>query len=136
MEKEVKGLQDNNTFNIEERSSVPPHMKVIQAIWSFRRKRLPGDWSIQKWKSRLCPPWWTASQRSQLLGYIRTSSDMEHSATHHDSEPTLGFTYKKSRLRTSIHTSRPRCQNIHEHPTWFPRGEWKIKIQHGLTYIS
>jgi hypothetical protein len=30
-------------------------MKVIQAIWSFRRKRLPGDWSIQKWKSRLCP---------------------------------------------------------------------------------
>jgi hypothetical protein len=43
MEKEVKGLQDNDTFDIEERSSVPHHMKVIQAIWSFRRKGLPGD---------------------------------------------------------------------------------------------
>jgi hypothetical protein len=38
MEKEVNGLQDNDTFDIKERSSVPKHMKVIQAIWSFRRK--------------------------------------------------------------------------------------------------
>jgi vesicle coat complex subunit len=38
MEKEVNGLQDNETFDIKERSSVPKHMKVIQAIWSFRRK--------------------------------------------------------------------------------------------------
>jgi hypothetical protein len=55
MEKEVNGLQDNDTFDIKEISSVPKHMKVIQAIWSFRRKRLAGDWSIQKWKSCLCP---------------------------------------------------------------------------------
>jgi hypothetical protein len=55
MEKEVDGLQDNDTFEVEERSSVPHHIKLIQAIWSFQRKRLPGDWSIQKWKSSLCP---------------------------------------------------------------------------------
>jgi predicted RNA-binding protein with EMAP domain len=55
MEKEVDGLKYNYTLDIEERISVPHHMKVIQTIWSFRRKRLPGDWSIQKWKSRLCP---------------------------------------------------------------------------------
>jgi hypothetical protein len=36
MEKEVKGLQDNDTFDKEERSSVPHHMKVIQSVWSFR----------------------------------------------------------------------------------------------------
>jgi hypothetical protein len=55
MEKEVNGLQDNDTFDIKERSSVPKHMKVIHAIRSFRRKRIPGDRSIQKWKSRPCP---------------------------------------------------------------------------------
>jgi hypothetical protein len=38
MEKEVNGLQDNDTFEIKERISVPKHMKVIQAIWSFQRK--------------------------------------------------------------------------------------------------
>jgi hypothetical protein len=48
MEKEVNGLQDNATFDIKKRDSVPNHMNDIQPIWSFRRKRLPGDWSIHK----------------------------------------------------------------------------------------
>ena len=28
--------------------------KPVPAIWSFRRKRAP-DWTITKWKARLCP---------------------------------------------------------------------------------
>jgi hypothetical protein len=36
MEKEVNVLQDNvTTFDIKERSSVPNHMKGVQAICSF-----------------------------------------------------------------------------------------------------
>jgi hypothetical protein len=36
MENEVNGLQDNDTsFDIKERSSVPNHMKGIHAICSF-----------------------------------------------------------------------------------------------------
>jgi hypothetical protein len=33
---------------------MPKDSKAVPAIWSFRRKRAP-DWSIIKWKARLCP---------------------------------------------------------------------------------
>jgi hypothetical protein len=67
MEKEVNGLQYNDTtFDIREISSVPKHMKVIQAIWPFRRKLLPGDWSIQKMQISPVPTRRTTSLRSHL----------------------------------------------------------------------
>jgi hypothetical protein len=82
------------------------------------------------------PTQWTTSRMSQLLGYIRTIRDMEHRPARHDPESTLGLTYKTSRLRTSIHTNRPRRRNIHEHPTWLPRGRRDVKIQHGPSHRS
>jgi hypothetical protein len=33
---------------------MPPNTKPVPAIWSFRRKHAP-DWTITKWKARLCP---------------------------------------------------------------------------------
>jgi hypothetical protein len=34
------------------RSFLPEGVKLLPAIWAFKRKRLP-DWSIQKYKARL-----------------------------------------------------------------------------------
>jgi hypothetical protein len=49
------------------------------------------------------PTWLTTSRRRRLLGHIRTHSGVEHRATRHDSESTLGFAYESSRLHTSIY---------------------------------
>jgi len=50
MEQEVDGLRD--MLQVIPRSSLPEGVKLLPAIWAFKRKRLP-DWSIQKYKARL-----------------------------------------------------------------------------------
>jgi hypothetical protein len=55
MQREVSDLLRTETVEITPRSIVPySGLKILQAIWSFRHKRAP-DWSIIKYKSRLCP---------------------------------------------------------------------------------
>jgi len=54
MQRELSDLIMSGTIKITPCSSVPLDNKPLQPIWSFRRKRAP-DWSILKYKSRLCP---------------------------------------------------------------------------------
>jgi hypothetical protein len=54
MQRKVSDLLRTETIEITPRSIVPSGLKILQVIWSFRRKRAP-DWSIIKYKSRLCP---------------------------------------------------------------------------------
>jgi len=54
MQREIKDLLASQSITIVPRSSMPKDSKAVPAIWSFRRKRAP-DWSILKWKARLCP---------------------------------------------------------------------------------
>jgi hypothetical protein len=54
MRREVNDLLSTGTVSIVSRSSIPSWIRPLQAIWSFRRKRAP-DWSILKFKARLCP---------------------------------------------------------------------------------
>jgi hypothetical protein len=54
MIREVSDLLQTNTMELTLRSSIPLGLKILPAIWSFRRKRAP-DWSILKHKARLCP---------------------------------------------------------------------------------
>lgn len=54
MQREVSDLFRTNTVELVPRASVPLGLKILSAIWSFRRKRAP-DWSILKYKSRICP---------------------------------------------------------------------------------
>jgi len=54
MQREIKDLLTSDSITIVHRKSMPKDSKAVPAIWSFRRKRAP-DWSIVKWKARLCP---------------------------------------------------------------------------------
>jgi hypothetical protein len=54
MQREIHDLFASDTVEITPRSSLPPNVKPLKAIWSFRRKRAP-DWTILKHKSRICP---------------------------------------------------------------------------------
>ena len=50
---ESKAHETRGHWEVVSRSSVPPETKVIQAIWSFKRKRFP-DGTLNKYKARLC----------------------------------------------------------------------------------
>jgi hypothetical protein len=54
MQREVQDLISSNSITVVLRKNMPKDSKAVPAIWSFRRKRAP-DWSIIKWKARLCP---------------------------------------------------------------------------------
>jgi hypothetical protein len=54
MQREVNDLVASKSVTIVRRDSLPTGVKPVPAIWSFRRKRAP-DWTITKWKARLCP---------------------------------------------------------------------------------
>jgi histone deacetylase 1/2 len=54
MKREVSDLVKSNSIKIMRREELPAGTKPVPAIWSFRRKRAP-DWTITKWKARLCP---------------------------------------------------------------------------------
>jgi len=52
--RKIDDLLASNTITVVPRSIVPCDNTILQAIWSFRRKRAP-DWSVLKHKARLCP---------------------------------------------------------------------------------
>jgi len=54
MQREVANLLESCSVTIVHRDSMPTDSKAVPAIWSFRQKRAP-DWTITKWKARLCP---------------------------------------------------------------------------------
>eukprot|EP00956_Cyclotella_meneghiniana_P029979 scaffold74389_cov38-Cyclotella_meneghiniana.AAC.6 len=53
MEDEVLVHESRKHWTMAPRSSLPPGIKTIRAIWSFKRKRFP-DGRINKHKARLC----------------------------------------------------------------------------------
>jgi len=53
MNKEIYDHESRGHWDIVRRSTIPPGMKTIQAIWSFKRKRYP-DGTLNKHKARLC----------------------------------------------------------------------------------
>jgi hypothetical protein len=55
MQCKVADFLASNSVTIVRRDSMPADFKAIPAIWSCQRKRAP-DWTITKWKARLCPP--------------------------------------------------------------------------------
>jgi len=54
MIREVSDLLRTGAVEVVLRSTVPPQLSVLPAIWSFRRKRAP-DCTVLKHKARLCP---------------------------------------------------------------------------------
>ena len=53
MEKEIADHSSRNHWSVMRTSELPPKAKIIMAIWSFKRKRLP-DGTLLKHKARLC----------------------------------------------------------------------------------
>ena len=51
MELEMSTLFDMETFDVDKRLS---KHKVISAVWIFKVKRFPSDWSVNKLKAWLC----------------------------------------------------------------------------------
>ena len=52
-EKEIRGLEAKGVFEYVHKSSVPKGKKLLNAVWSYRRKRRP-DGTLLKHKARLC----------------------------------------------------------------------------------
>jgi hypothetical protein len=50
MSKEIDDHQSCHHWEIVQRTTIPPGNKMIQAIWSFKRKRFP-DGSLNKHKA-------------------------------------------------------------------------------------
>ena len=53
MEKESNDHSSRGHWDMVKRSEIPPRLKTIRAIWSFKRKHFPYG-TLNKHKSRLC----------------------------------------------------------------------------------
>jgi len=53
IEKEIADHSSRNHWSVMRTSELPPKAKIIMAIWSFKRKRLPNG-TLLKHKARLC----------------------------------------------------------------------------------
>jgi hypothetical protein len=49
---EIEGLMDINTFEFIPKINLPPRIRYLDLIWTYRRKRRP-DVSLNKYKARL-----------------------------------------------------------------------------------
>ena len=54
MQREVNDLVASESVKIVRRENLAANTKVVASVWSFRHKRAP-DWTVTKWKARLCP---------------------------------------------------------------------------------
>jgi len=54
MQKEMDALVANDIFEIVPKRILDAGARVVSAIWSFKRKRLP-DWTVSKYRARVCP---------------------------------------------------------------------------------
>jgi hypothetical protein len=50
---EVQGLHHQGVFTYHDMASLPPRARLLNAIWSYKRKRSPTG-VLLKYKSRLC----------------------------------------------------------------------------------
>jgi hypothetical protein len=50
---EIQGLVDSGVFSIHPIAHLPPRARLLNAIWSYKHKRLPTG-AFHKYKSRLC----------------------------------------------------------------------------------
>jgi hypothetical protein len=50
---EIEGLHAYGVFSYHSIADLPPRAKLLNAIWSYRRKRTPAG-VLQKYKARIC----------------------------------------------------------------------------------
>jgi hypothetical protein len=53
MQKEVQTHTKNGVWELVPRSSVPPGLKILPAVWAMKRKRQIATREVYKWKTRL-----------------------------------------------------------------------------------
>jgi hypothetical protein len=74
---EIKGLCDAGVFEFKNMSELPSHARLLNAIWSYRRKRRP-DGVLLKHKSRICAD---GSQQQYGVDYWETYAPVIHWST-------------------------------------------------------
>jgi hypothetical protein len=74
---EIKGLVDAGVFEFKNMSELPSHAHLLNAIWSYRRKRRP-DGVLLKHKSRICAD---GSQQQYGIDYWETYAPVVHWST-------------------------------------------------------
>jgi hypothetical protein len=65
---EIRGLEQQSVFFIHNIDTLPPRARLLNAIWSYKRKRLPTG-ALSKYKSRLCTD---GSQQRAGVDFIDT----------------------------------------------------------------
>jgi hypothetical protein len=74
---EIQGLVDADVFEFRSMSDLPPRARLLNAIWSYRRKRRP-DGLLLKHKSRICAD---GSQQQYGVDYWETYAPVIHWST-------------------------------------------------------
>jgi transposase InsO family protein len=74
---EIKGLCDAGVFEFQNMSQLPSNARLLNAIWSYRRKRRP-DGVLLKHKSRICAD---GSQQKYGVDYWETYAPVVHWST-------------------------------------------------------
>jgi hypothetical protein len=74
---EMQGLCDADVFDFKDMSQLPPGARLLNAIWSYRRKRRP-DGVLLKHKSRICVD---GSQQKYGVDYWETYAPVVHWST-------------------------------------------------------
>ena len=74
---ELKGLEEADVFDYQEISSFPKDAQLLNAIWSYRRKRRP-DGTLLKYKSRICAD---GSMQQYGVDYWETYAPVVHWST-------------------------------------------------------
>ena len=67
-ESEVRGLEEKQVFQYVQKTSLPKNARLLNAVWSYRRKRRP-DGTLWKHKARLCVD---GSRQIQGLDYTES----------------------------------------------------------------
>ena len=97
MDKEIESLESKNTWDVVDRSSVPPGVKVIPGTFVQRIKRHP-DGTLSKYKSRWCfrgdlqRDGYDGSTYSPLVGWPTIRAAMLLAATHNWKSRQVDFT--------------------------------------------
>jgi hypothetical protein len=65
---EIRGLEQQGVFTYHKIANLPPHARLLNAIWSYKRKRLPTG-VLSKYTSRLCTD---GSQQRPGIDYTNT----------------------------------------------------------------
>jgi histone deacetylase 1/2 len=74
---EIEGLCDAGVFEFKNMTDLPSHAHLLNAIWSYHRKRRP-DGALHKHKSRICAD---GSQQKYGVDYWETYTQVVHWST-------------------------------------------------------